>query len=50
MLSLTGGVLGLIIGAVLGLTGAGGGIFAVPALVFGLPPPLDFLGHALAGS
>ena len=36
MLSLTGGVLGLIIGAVLGLTGAGGGIFAVPALVFGL--------------
>lgn len=35
MLSLTGGVLGLIIGAVLGLTGAGGGIFAVPALVFG---------------
>ncbi|ONO47352.1 hypothetical protein A8D80_16590 [Burkholderia cenocepacia] len=36
MLSLTGGLLGLIIGAVLGLTGAGGGIFAVPALVFGL--------------
>ncbi|BEG78311.1 hypothetical protein HBIAX_05411 [Achromobacter xylosoxidans] len=36
MLSLTGGLLGLIIGAVLGLTGAGGGIFAVPALAFGL--------------
>lgn len=33
---LTGGLLGLLIGAVLGLTGAGGGIFAVPALVFGL--------------
>jgi len=33
---LTGGLLGLIIGAMLGLTGAGGGIFAVPALVFGL--------------
>lgn len=31
-----GGLLGLVIGAVLGLTGAGGGIFAVPALVFGL--------------
>lgn len=33
---LLGGLLGLMIGAVLGLTGAGGGIFAVPALVFGL--------------
>ncbi|MFW7342932.1 sulfite exporter TauE/SafE family protein [Pollutimonas sp. H1-120] len=33
---LSGGLLGLVIGAVLGLTGAGGGIFAVPALVFGL--------------
>lgn len=33
---LVGGLLGLIIGAILGLTGAGGGIFAVPALVFGL--------------
>ncbi|WP_417276237.1 sulfite exporter TauE/SafE family protein [Castellaniella sp.] len=33
---LIGGLLGLVIGAVLGLTGAGGGIFAVPALVFGL--------------
>lgn len=33
---LTGGLLGFVIGAVLGLTGAGGGIFAVPALVFGL--------------
>lgn len=33
---LIGALLGLVIGAVLGLTGAGGGIFAVPALVFGL--------------
>lgn len=33
---LIGGWLGFAIGAVLGLTGAGGGIFAVPALVFGL--------------
>lgn len=33
---LSGGLLGLVIGAVLGFTGAGGGIFAVPALVFGL--------------
>lgn len=33
---LIGGVLGLVIGAILGLTGAGGGIFAVPALMFGL--------------
>jgi uncharacterized membrane protein YfcA len=29
-------VLGALVGAVLGLTGAGGGIFAVPALVFGV--------------
>ena len=29
-------VLGVLVGAVLGLTGAGGGILAVPALVFGL--------------
>ncbi len=36
MLIFTGGLLGLLIGSVLGLTGAGGGIFAVPALVFGL--------------
>lgn len=36
MLILTGSLLGLLIGSVLGLTGAGGGIFAVPALVFGL--------------
>jgi uncharacterized membrane protein YfcA len=28
--------LGVLVGAVLGLTGAGGGIFAVPALVFGM--------------
>ena len=33
---LNGGLLGLAIGAILGLTGAGGGIFAVPALVIGL--------------
>jgi uncharacterized membrane protein YfcA len=31
-----GVLLGLLVGAVLGLTGAGGGILAVPALVFGL--------------
>ena len=36
MLIFTGSLLGLLIGSVLGLTGAGGGIFAVPALVFGL--------------
>ncbi len=29
-------ILGVLVGAVLGLTGAGGGILAVPALVFGL--------------
>jgi len=29
-------ILGILIGAVLGLTGAGGGILAVPALVFGM--------------
>lgn len=33
---MAGVLLGLAVGAVLGLTGAGGGIFAVPALVFGL--------------
>ncbi|CAB3832116.1 hypothetical protein LMG26686_00991 [Achromobacter mucicolens] len=33
---IVGGGLGLAIGAAMGLTGAGGGIFAVPALVFGL--------------
>lgn len=33
---LIGGMLGVVIGAILGLTGAGGGIFAVPALLFGL--------------
>lgn len=38
---LTAGLLGLLIGAVLGLTGAGGGIFAVPALVFGLDMDLQ---------
>ncbi|MFJ5483645.1 sulfite exporter TauE/SafE family protein [Pectobacterium actinidiae] len=31
-----GGILGFLIGALLGLTGAGGGILAVPALIFGL--------------
>lgn len=31
-----GMILGLLVGAVLGLTGAGGGILAVPALIFGL--------------
>ncbi len=34
--SLLGAGLGVIIGAVLALTGAGGGILAVPLLVFGL--------------
>ncbi|MGL6175697.1 MAG: sulfite exporter TauE/SafE family protein, partial [Vibrionaceae bacterium] len=29
-------LLGLLVGAVLGLTGAGGGIFAIPALVLGM--------------
>ena len=33
---LGGALLGFAVGAILGLTGAGGGIFAVPALVFGL--------------
>ena len=33
---LVGTLLGLLIGVALGLTGARGGIFAVPALVFGL--------------
>lgn len=33
---LIGAFLGVLIGALLGLTGAGGGILAVPALVFGL--------------
>src|SRR5690625_1190908 len=33
---LVGTLLGLLVGVVLGLTGAGGGVFAVPALVFGL--------------
>jgi len=34
-------VLGAIVGAVLGLTGAGGGILAVPALVFGMGWPMQ---------
>ena len=29
-------IFGVLVGAILGLTGAGGGIFAVPALVYGL--------------
>ena len=29
-------ILGIVVGAVLGLTGAGGGILAVPALVSGM--------------
>ncbi len=33
--------LGILVGAVLGLTGAGGGILAVPALVFGLGWPVS---------
>ena len=33
---LMAGLLGMLIGAMMGLTGAGGGIFGVPALVFGL--------------
>lgn len=34
------GVFGLIIGAALGLLGAGGSILAVPALVYGVGQPL----------
>lgn len=34
-------VLGSIVGAVLGLTGAGGGILAVPALVVGMGWPMQ---------
>jgi len=37
---MTGSILGLAIGMLLGLTGAGGGILAVPALMFGLRMPL----------
>ncbi|MFJ1017246.1 TSUP family transporter, partial [Bordetella bronchiseptica] len=33
---MAGGFLGILIGLTLGLTGAGGGILAVPALVLGL--------------
>ncbi|NJM31650.1 MAG: sulfite exporter TauE/SafE family protein [Limnobacter sp.] len=34
-------LLGVLVGAILGLTGAGGGILAVPALVFGLGLPMQ---------
>ncbi|WP_251865217.1 sulfite exporter TauE/SafE family protein [Achromobacter sp. Marseille-Q4962] len=37
---LTAAILGAAVGALLGLTGAGGGILAVPALMFGLHMPL----------
>jgi len=37
---MTASILGLAIGMLLGLTGAGGGILAVPALMFGLHMPL----------
>jgi len=38
---LTSLILGAIVGAVLGLTGAGGGILAVPALVAGMGWPMQ---------
>jgi uncharacterized membrane protein YfcA len=34
-------ILGAVVGAILGLTGAGGGILAVPALVFGMDWPIQ---------
>lgn len=34
-------LLGAVVGAILGLTGAGGGILAVPALVFGMGWPMQ---------
>ena len=48
-------ILGMLVGAVMGLTGAGGGILAVPALVFGLgwtltqAAPVALLAAATAG-
>src|SRR3984885_3085361 len=38
---LTSLILGALVGAVLGLTGAGGGILAVPALVVGMGRPIQ---------
>ena len=52
---MTAMILGLLVGAVMGLTGAGGGILAVPALVFGLgwtltqAAPVALLAAAVAG-
>lgn len=49
-------ILGVLVGAVLGLTGAGGGIFAVPALVYGLgwgvvqASPVALMAVAIAAS
>ena len=54
--SLLGAGLGAIIGAILALTGAGGGILAVPLLVFGLglsmveAAPIGLLAVGLAAS
>lgn len=39
-----GAMLGAVVGLVMGLTGAGGGIIAVPLLVFGLQLPLEEAG------
>ena len=41
---LTGVLLGAVVGVVMGLTGAGGGILAVPLLVFGLHLPITEAG------
>ena len=52
---MTAMILGVLVGAVMGLTGAGGGILAVPALVFGLgwtltqAAPVALLAAAAAG-
>ena len=52
---MTAAILGALVGAVMGLTGAGGGILAVPALVFGLgwslaqAAPVALLAAAIAG-
>lgn len=54
--TLIGAGLGLVIGAILALTGAGGGILAVPLLVFGLglsmveAAPVGLLAVGLAAS
>ena len=40
---------GMVVGLALGLTGAGGGIFAVPLLIYGLSlPPREAVGVSLA--